>query len=239
MHRRIRYTSSKYAPDQRESQSSHKRRWLAMLAVLLVAATAIGASGWAWAQARPKPKAAPTKPVAYVQPVQAKQIPKPAAASGQPPAVVTPAPKPAPPPTPTTACSDNTLTKVIIVSISQQHMWACSGTTVADESAVTTGAYALTGVDDSTPTGTFHIYSKQTNLHLKGSDIYGSWDDPVQYWMPFYSDYGFHDASWQTFPFGDAAYKTQGSHGCVHLPTDTAAWVYNWAPIGTAVTIKS
>jgi lipoprotein-anchoring transpeptidase ErfK/SrfK len=209
---------------------------------MVVAVTALGATGWVWAQAHPS-KPIVAKEVAYVKPVQAKQVVKPAPAPVvQSAAATTPAVKstPAPtPPPPTTPCSDNTLAKTIIVSISQQHMWACAGSSVALDSAVTTGAYALSGVDDATPTGTFHIYSKQTNLYLTGSDIYGSWHDYVQYWMPFYSDYGFHDASWQTFPFGGSAYSTQGSHGCVHLPTDTAAWVYNWAPIGTAVTIKS
>jgi lipoprotein-anchoring transpeptidase ErfK/SrfK len=116
-------------------------------------------------------------------------------------------------------------------------MWGCEGSQVVYETAVTTGAYQIAG--DATPTGTWHIYGKQTNIHLRGSDSHGSWDDPVQYWMAFYSDYGFHDASWQTFPFGSADYATQGSHGCVHLPTAAATWLYNWAPIGTTVTIQT
>jgi lipoprotein-anchoring transpeptidase ErfK/SrfK len=56
--------------------------------------------------------------------------------------------------------------------------------------------------------------------------------------MPFDGPYGFHDAPWQTFPFGSPDYATQGSHGCVHLPENEAAWVYNWAPVGTTVTIR-
>jgi lipoprotein-anchoring transpeptidase ErfK/SrfK len=27
------------------------------------------------------------------------------------------------------------------------------------------------------------------------------------------------------------------SHGCVNLPLDVAAWLYDWAPIGTRVLI--
>jgi len=103
---------------------------------------------------------------------------------------------------------------------------------VSYESAVTTGAYQITG--DATPTGTWHIFGKQTNIHLTGP----GYDYPVQYWMPFYQDYGFHDSSWQTFPYGSPQYATDGSHGCVHLPADTATWVYNWAPVGTTVTIQ-
>lgn len=136
-------------------------------------------------------------------------------------------------------CAQNYSGKLLLVSISQQHVWACNSTVLDNQSSVTTGASAITNVDDATPTGSWHIYGKQTNLHLTGSDANGAWDDPVAYWMPFYSDYGFHDASWQTMPFGGAGYTTQGSHGCVHLPADMMAWVYNWAPIGTIVTIES
>ena len=136
-------------------------------------------------------------------------------------------------------CSQNGSGKLLLVSISQQHIWACDGTQVANESAVTTGASALTNVDDATPTGSWHIYSKQTNTTLKGCDVNGCWNDPVAYWMPFDDQVGFHDASWQTFPFGSPLYTTEGSHGCVHLPTDFIAWVYTWAPVGTTVTVVS
>jgi lipoprotein-anchoring transpeptidase ErfK/SrfK len=138
-----------------------------------------------------------------------------------------------------TNCSQNGLGKLLLVSISQQHIWACDGTALANQSAVTTGASALTNVDDATPTGTWRIYSKQTNTTLKGCDVNGCWNDPVAYWMPFDDQVGFHDASWQTFPFGSSLYTTQGSHGCVHLPLDFIAWVYNWAPVGTTVTVES
>jgi len=136
-------------------------------------------------------------------------------------------------------CSQNSSGKLLLVSISQQHIWACNGTNLANQSAVTTGASGLTNVDDATPVGTWSIYSKQTNRHLTGCDVNGCWDDPVAYWMPFDDQVGFHDASWQTFPFGSSLYTTQGSHGCVHLPADFIAWVYNWAPVGTPVTVES
>jgi lipoprotein-anchoring transpeptidase ErfK/SrfK len=57
--------------------------------------------------------------------------------------------------------------------------------------------------------------------------------------MPFYGAYGFHDASWQTFPYGSPLYTTQGSHGCVHVPVAVLGTLFNWAPIGTLVTIQS
>jgi len=142
--------------------------------------------------------------------------------------------------TETSGCSQNGSGRLLLVSISQQHLWACDGTQLVNESAVTTGTTAIiNGVDDNTPTGTWHIYSKQTNTVLRGCDANGCWNDPVQYWMPFDGEVGFHDASWQTFPFGASDYHTNGSHGCVHLPTPFAAWVYGWAPIGTQVTVEN
>ena len=130
--------------------------------------------------------------------------------------------------------------KLIVVSIGLQHLWACDGTTVVNQSAVTTGTTVITnGVNDNTPIGTWQIYSKQTDTYLKGCDANGCWNDYVQYWMPFDGEVGFHDASWQKFPFGSSDYHTDGSHACVHLPTAMAAWIYNWAPIGTTVTISA
>jgi lipoprotein-anchoring transpeptidase ErfK/SrfK len=135
-------------------------------------------------------------------------------------------------PVPPGVCATNTASQLVVVSISQQHMWACQGYNQVYDNAVTTGAY-LSGTP--TPTGTWHIYAKQTNVVLRGP----TWSDPVSYWLPFYSDYGFHDASWQTFPFGDPAYASQGSHGCVHVPTPAMAWLYGWSRVGTVVTISS
>jgi hypothetical protein len=157
----------------------------------------------------------------------------------------TPSPTPTPTPTPTApppaaACATTPAgVDHIYVSISQQTLWACTGPTLFTTTAVTTGASALTNVHDATPVGTFRVYSKVRNTVLTGHDANGSWRDPVAYWMPFYGAYGFHDASWQTFPYGSPLYTTQGSHGCVHVPVAVLGSLFNWAPIGTLVTIQS
>ncbi|HVV25797.1 MAG TPA: L,D-transpeptidase family protein [Candidatus Saccharimonadales bacterium] len=136
-----------------------------------------------------------------------------------------------------TSCADNPAGRqLVLVSLSQQHLWACNGSSQVYDTAITSGAYL---VGDATPTGTYHIYAKQTNQVLRGCDERGCWNDPVQYWMPFYSDYGFHDASWQTFAYGSSQYASDGSHGCVHLPAAAMAWLYGWAPVGTTVTINA
>lgn len=145
--------------------------------------------------------------------------------------------------TATTPCTGNSLDKVIIVSISKRHLWACAAQSQQYDSAVVTGMENLPA--DLTPTGTYHIYGKQTNLYLNGSDSTGSWHDYVYYWMPFlnnqYGTYGFHDATWRAdSDFGNIdPYSSQGSHGCVELPLATAKWLYLWAENGTTVTIVS
>jgi lipoprotein-anchoring transpeptidase ErfK/SrfK len=145
--------------------------------------------------------------------------------------------------TPPNACAGNTLPQLALVSISQRHMWACDGTTLEYDSPVVTGMENLAA--DLTPVGTYHIYGKETNLYLKGCDSTGCWNDYVNYWMPWldnqYGQYGFHDATWRPAnAFGNInPDSSDASHGCVELPLATAKWLYNWAQIGTTVTIES
>jgi len=140
-------------------------------------------------------------------------------------------------------CTTNTLSQEILVSISKRHLWACNYSKVLFNSPVVTGdsQYA----DTVTPTGTYQIYAKQTSVTLTGSDQISSWNDYVNYWMPFlnnqYGTYGLHDASWRTSnEFGNIAPNSaNASHGCVELPTPTAKWLYNWSNVGTTVQINA
>jgi lipoprotein-anchoring transpeptidase ErfK/SrfK len=144
---------------------------------------------------------------------------------------------------PPSICSPNSTSQLIIVSISQRHMWACSTYNQVYDSAVVTGMENLPA--DLTPTGTYKISSKQTNLFLNGSDSTGSWHEYVSYWMPFLSNqygvYGFHDATWRSdSDFGNIdPSSSNASHGCVELPLSTAKWLYGWAAKGATVSIIS
>lgn len=140
-------------------------------------------------------------------------------------------------------CATNTLSQLVLVSISQRELWACQGTAVEYNSPVITGMSFLAA--DQTPTGTYHIYAKDTDVNLTGHDSTGSWDDFVYYWMPFLSNeygvYGFHDATWRPAnAFGNVSPdSSNASHGCVECPLSTAKWLFNWTEVGTTVTIES
>lgn len=125
----------------------------------------------------------------------------------------------------------------VYVSIADQHLWECSGENLIMDSDVSTGASGL-DPDYATPIGTFAIAGMVRDTELVGHDSHGSWDDSVAYWMPFDDEVGFHDASWQTFPFGSSEYLQSGSHGCVHMPLDAIAHLYGDVSIGTPVTIR-
>jgi lipoprotein-anchoring transpeptidase ErfK/SrfK len=150
-------------------------------------------------------------------------------------AAPTPTPSPTPTPVPVNECAGNTHVQLVLVNISDQTAWMCSAQTTVYTTPVTTGATA-DGYDD-TPTGTWHVESRQTNqtLRLLSGATYH-----VNYWLPFQGNlYGFHDAAWQTMPFGSQDYHTLGSHGCVHLPMAAMAWLFSWASVGTTVTVRA
>lgn len=139
-------------------------------------------------------------------------------------------------------CEKNTLSRFVLVSISKRHLWACDDSTTVYESAVVTGMERY--VADRTPLGTYHVYAKQTNLHLTGVDSTGSWNDYVHYWLPFlnnqYGQYGFHDATWRKpGEFGNISPNSRNaSHGCVELPLGTARWLYSWVSVGATVKVE-
>lgn len=82
----------------------------------------------------------------------------------------------------------------------------------------------------TTPDGIYPLTYKQRNAVLRGP----GYASPVSYWMPFNKGIGLHDASWRK-TFGGSIYKTNGSHGCINLPADMAAAIYEVAYPGMAV----
>lgn len=81
-----------------------------------------------------------------------------------------------------------------------------------------------------TPEGIFGITYKTTNAVLRGPD----YATPVSYWMPFYGNYGMHDATWRS-SFGGSIYLNNGSHGCINLPEAMAEQIYRYVFAGFPV----
>ncbi|MCM1027925.1 MAG: L,D-transpeptidase family protein [Roseburia sp.] len=81
-----------------------------------------------------------------------------------------------------------------------------------------------------TPEGIYGLTYKTTNATLRGAD----YESHVDYWMPFYGNYGMHDAQWRK-DFGGTIYREHGSHGCINLPLEAAAVIYNYVYSGSPV----
>ena len=98
-----------------------------------------------------------------------------------------------------------------------------------------------TSMGRGTPTGTFALNAKRTDEMLIGADEnhdnkpdYKSY---VNYWMPFLGNaYGLHDASWRS-RFGGSIYSYAGSHGCINLPREKAAELFDLVNVGDKVNI--
>lgn len=87
-----------------------------------------------------------------------------------------------------------------------------------------------TGRKMGTPEGVNYVYAMQRNRILRGPG-YASF---VKYWMPVNGNIGLHDASWRR-EFGGEIYMSNGSHGCINLPSDIAPKLYEMLEIGVPV----
>ena len=111
----------------------------------------------------------------------------------------------------------------IDVDLTNQMVYAYAGDALVNSFLVSTGTWL-------TPTviGQYHIYVKYRSAPMSGPGYYLP---DVPYIMYFYKGYGLHGTYWHN-NFG-----TPMSHGCVNLRTDEAAWLYNWASVGTLVNV--
>ena len=117
----------------------------------------------------------------------------------------------------------------IEVDMGAQHMWAYKdGALVIDTDVVTGNISRHYG----TPAIVAQIQYKDRNAVLRG-DNYAT---PVKYWMPFYGNYGIHDASWRR-EFGGTVYLTNGSHGCVNTPPAAMKVIFETMDSGTPVVL--
>ncbi len=120
------------------------------------------------------------------------------------------------------------------VDLTDQHMYFIKGGKVVLETDVVTGN---PNKGNATPQGIYTLSYKTRNATLRGEKKANgeySYETPVKYWMPFNGGIGFHDATWQP-TFGGDWYKGHGSHGCVNMPEEKAAKLYELIGAGIPV----
>ena len=166
----------------------------------------------------PAPDVAPLHPPA----------PPPAPPASAPPAQpATPAPAPAPPPPPARRAAGSE--KSIVVNLSEQWLYAFEGDAQVFDAPVSTGRDGM-----NTPAGSFAIYAKLKRQTMSGVTDGVPWVVPnVPNVMYIYGGVALHGTYWHN-QFGTGA---RLSHGCINLPLDAAAWLYDWAPVGTPVRV--
>jgi LysM repeat protein len=114
--------------------------------------------------------------------------------------------------------------KEIVVDLSEQSVYVYQNGTLLRQFLVSTGLPA-------TPTvrGSYTIQRKYVSTRMTGPD----YDLPgVPYTMYFYQGYALHGTYWHS-NFGQPM-----SHGCVNMRTSDAEWLYQFAPVGTAVRVQ-
>ena len=132
----------------------------------------------------------------------------------------------------------------IVVSLSQQKLYAYDGNQLLLTSLVTTGNRAL-----PTPPGTYHIMVKFHPFTFKSpwpkSSLFYYPPSKVQYALLFQAKgYYIHDAPWRSVfgpgsnsQLGTPGNNYTGTHGCVNTPPDVAQRLFTWAQIGTVVQV--
>jgi lipoprotein-anchoring transpeptidase ErfK/SrfK len=86
-----------------------------------------------------------------------------------------------------------------------------------------------------TPCGIFKIWSHESPRKLGTYAVQG-YETWVDYWMPVtYTGIGLHDLDRSAY--GGNIYLTNGSHGCINLPHDFAASLFDSTVNGIPVII--
>lgn len=116
----------------------------------------------------------------------------------------------------------------IQVDMKEQYMWVFVDKDVVLESPVVTG---LPKDGRDTPEGVYFVLEKLSPKTLTG-ETDSNTGNPIyiskaSYWMRMtWEGHGIHDAVWQP-AFGGKHYRKNGSHGCINLPLDVAARLYD------------
>jgi hypothetical protein len=137
--------------------------------------------------------------------------------------------------------------KVMVTSLTEQTLRLYQDGQLVRTISLVTGRQ-----ERPSPPGLWHIFFKGTRLIFSSSEPRNSplWSPPslIQYGMEYHEGgFFYHDATWRTY-FGPGAnlphndetsgvYSNDGSHGCINMTLDDAAWLYSWVEVGTPTII--
>jgi lipoprotein-anchoring transpeptidase ErfK/SrfK len=121
--------------------------------------------------------------------------------------------------------------KEIVISISQQSLWAYEDGEIVAATLVSTGVGNV--AETVTPTGYYTVLTKFLTETMEGTIAGEYYNVPDVPWVMYFDNLGnaIHGAYWHN-NFGAPM-----SHGCVNLPLDVAEFLFSWAPEGTPVTV--
>ena len=108
------------------------------------------------------------------------------------------------------------------VDLTRQHLWMYVDYRLVLQTDFVSGDLTK---NHATPSGIYTLYYKESPAVLKSDTPGDSYETPVTYWMPFNGGIGFHDAVWRE-SFGGVIFQSSGSHGCINMPLDMAALMY-------------
>lgn len=121
--------------------------------------------------------------------------------------------------------------KYIDVSISKQLMTLFEDGVQTSQFKISSGKVGM-----PTPLGEFKVLSKETN----------HWSTKYKLWMPYSMNFAAGGYYIHELPYWPNGYREgeshlgyRVSHGCVRLGIGPAAYVFNWAPIGTPIYIHN
>jgi lipoprotein-anchoring transpeptidase ErfK/SrfK len=131
--------------------------------------------------------------------------------------------------------------KAIVINLTFQEAVFYENGCAVQATAVTSGRR-----NERTPTGTFHVFHKDSPVLFTSWAPRGSpfWYPPerANYALEFTvvrAGIFLHDAPWEPASgYGPGSQNTDNaSHGCVHAPTSVMRWAFSWAPLGTPVIV--
>ncbi len=112
--------------------------------------------------------------------------------------------------------------------------------TAYEDDRIVYTALALHGtILDQTPVGTYRIQRRVENETMDSSTLGVPRDAPGGYYLKdvLYTQYFTNDGAAIHYNYWSSNFGYSGTHGCLGVNLDDAKWFWDWASIGTVLSI--